>query len=447
MGVTTTVLVIAFIHSLLSAGVVYGWSSLLVTLKQDGEYEERCSSSDPAPCVAQELALNTIFVTGAFAVSGGSVAISPIMDKFGPRALALTGTLLQSLGFVLLGLSSSRTFLAFLPAYAAIGLGGSGVQLSLFHLADLVPSRHGVVTSMISSSFGGGPLVFLAFERLHSLGWSRSGVLSSWALMFSVFFCFISWRLYPNRTVKKGDKLIWNSSTWKADLICVDDESEKTKVDVEEMNVESWSAKDSVFSPVFWAISIVLGLVFIRIDFHLATLGLQLEAKNGATDEIVGALLTVFSFILPLGVGAGFGVGMIIDKLGIIQAHYIIGLSYVVYCAAFMVNTLSMWFWVPVFVLYTACREAAFAMFFVTLGTVFGYDNFGKLSGISLLAGSTIGLVQGWLTAFSLTTLEGDFIGPNIALLGVSVVTLIYPWWLSRQIRKVHSKETTATLE
>ena len=80
------VVALALATSCCLSGVVFGWSALIVMLKRDGAYSDRCGDDDDDGCAAQEVALAQVFTIGVLCMFAARLPLGVALDRFGPRA-------------------------------------------------------------------------------------------------------------------------------------------------------------------------------------------------------------------------------------------------------------------------------------------------------------------------------------------------------------------------
>lgn len=100
------------------------------------------------------------------------------LDKYGPRVASVLSILFSFSGFMLFsftdslidqGIVQSRETM-FSLSVILIGFGGPGVQNAVIHLANLFPSRKGLVTAIITGCFQLSFVVFFIFDQLWFFG-------------------------------------------------------------------------------------------------------------------------------------------------------------------------------------------------------------------------------------------------------------------------------------
>jgi MFS family permease len=174
MQARVALLVFGFVQSFLCSGIVYGWPGLVLILKSDGLYREKCLPGTTAASVAatnhsivttvvladqtdsggdrggsscpeQQTALNALFTIAQGCLTGAMLFNGVLVDKHGPRVASVLGTCLVVCGAVMFGLSDGPDQAGGMDmsviSLCIMAVGGSGVHLSWFHLSNLFPSR------------------------------------------------------------------------------------------------------------------------------------------------------------------------------------------------------------------------------------------------------------------------------------------------------------------
>ena len=118
---------IGVIHTLLTAGIVFGWASLLPILRDEGL---DLSPSD----------FCRIFTHGAIGNYMSSLPFGLVLDKFGPKICGIMASVLFGIGCVLC------SFAIQIPTclnmgFALLGFAGPAIQLPTLHLARLFPGQ------------------------------------------------------------------------------------------------------------------------------------------------------------------------------------------------------------------------------------------------------------------------------------------------------------------
>ncbi|KAK3272424.1 hypothetical protein CYMTET_19278 [Cymbomonas tetramitiformis] len=152
------VLVVAYSHTLLTAGVVFGWAALENILDK-----ERLTISQRNLC----------FTLGGNANYLSNLIFGPVLDSYGARgcnALASLVMLSGSLVVAFADVTSNDTAYAasICAGFTLLGLGGPGIQIPTLRVASLFPEFTELIGSLNASLFDASCVVFLLFQILHS---------------------------------------------------------------------------------------------------------------------------------------------------------------------------------------------------------------------------------------------------------------------------------------
>jgi len=114
---------IGVLHTLLTAGIVFGWASLLPVLRDEGL---ELSPSDYC----------RVFTHGAIGNYLSSLPFGLLLDKFGPKTCGIVASLLFGVGCVLCSFAVT-TPTCLNVGFALLGFAGPAIQLPTLHLARL----------------------------------------------------------------------------------------------------------------------------------------------------------------------------------------------------------------------------------------------------------------------------------------------------------------------
>lgn len=118
---------IGVIHTLLTAGIVFGWASLLPVLRDEG------LDLSPSDFCA-------IFTHGTIGNYLSSLPFGLILDKTGPKLCGILASLLFGVGCILCSFAIEFP-LALNIGFALLGFSGPAIQLPALHLARLFPGQ------------------------------------------------------------------------------------------------------------------------------------------------------------------------------------------------------------------------------------------------------------------------------------------------------------------
>lgn len=188
---------------LITTGVIYGWAGLQRQLIREGQFSSGCSPS-LLTCPSQDSSLSTIAIVAFNMANLGTVVHGFTLDRYGVRANAVFGGLLFTIGMLLLSVSDSQRFNAFIPAYTAIGWGGIAVFLASFQFANLF-ARPNLWRAIINALFTAAGLSFTLIDWMHQAGIKRDVVLGIYASVAAVLTMGML-LLYPVHAYEEGDQ-------------------------------------------------------------------------------------------------------------------------------------------------------------------------------------------------------------------------------------------------
>jgi hypothetical protein len=184
------------------SGPVFGFSALKELLITKGRaFEDSCRIVGSAR-ECQDAQLDTIALLSFFAADASMIAFGEISDKVGPAYAFVTGLVFTIVGFgsigvngcyVEIGMGGSVDWLWYF-AFLAIGLGGPGIFMGCFALAEKNPRVENILSGVIAGMFDASSVVFLLFRILLSdYGISFHTLCFGWcALLFCIGGTFLA---------------------------------------------------------------------------------------------------------------------------------------------------------------------------------------------------------------------------------------------------------------
>ena len=138
-----------------------------------------------------------------------------LTNRFGARAMVLSGAVLSTIGLLLTSLVPSL-YLMLLTYGGIFGCGSSLVYIAVF---EIVPryfvKRRSLATGLVTMSTGAGLLVMspVCQALIDAFGW-RGAFRGMTCIVFIIFF--IGWLLDPNVASDEGEKIVQESEESKA---------------------------------------------------------------------------------------------------------------------------------------------------------------------------------------------------------------------------------------
>eukprot|EP01138_Halocafeteria_seosinensis_P005630 gb/GECG01005755.1/.p1 GENE.gb/GECG01005755.1/~~gb/GECG01005755.1/.p1 ORF type:complete len:573 (+),score=56.39 gb/GECG01005755.1/:1-1719(+) len=159
----------------------------------------------------------------------------------------------------------------------------------------------------------------------------------------------------------------------------------------------------------------------LKFNYFFVSLNSLLE-ELGDTD---GTYTQLFGWISLAGVGAVFVTGTIIDKFGLVGGFWGSNISGILLSALSLIPVLELQ--VLTFIVFVIFRSFLFSITATFLSAEFGFDNFGKLIGITFCIGGGFGFLAQPLLILGLETFNRDFTIPGLIVLGVTLLQMTFP--------------------
>ena len=300
-----------------------------------------------------------------------------LVDKYGPRLIAIVGTLIFSIGFLYFGFVNSipSYFVAFVLIALGSSLGGfATLMVSIVSWFEKHRAK-AIAWSQLGFSLGGLCVPLVAFG-LETLGWRSMAFLSGGAILIIGLPLVSLIRHSPAEYGEKPDGLTTSGHI-------VEDESPA------EQN-RSFSWQEAMREPSFWLISVGHALSLLTVSSMLAHLIPHLA--RGMNYSLIEA---GYAFALMTGVQM---VGLILG--GILGDRYnkrficvlcMVGHCVGLFCVTFATNVT----WVIAFAVFHGLAWGIRGPLMVALrADYFGPKSFGTIMGVSsliVMIGMTIG--------------------------------------------------------
>ena len=146
-------IVLAFLFTITTSGVIFGFSPLLLILENEGVYNNLCIKQngtriedshiftkinrfgeESRTCPAQIKALNLMFVIASTAFACMTLPAGFILDKLGPKITCAIGSIIFGAGVALFAISDPKGLNLFTIGFVLMG---SGKFILKFHINDI----------------------------------------------------------------------------------------------------------------------------------------------------------------------------------------------------------------------------------------------------------------------------------------------------------------------
>ncbi|XP_066960955.1 equilibrative nucleobase transporter 1-like isoform X1 [Macrobrachium rosenbergii] len=222
-----------FLETALWSGTIFGWASLVHVLKIQGVFSHLCRDDSqegwngtfaislpgdedeftvPSPitrgCRAQDEQFALIGTVAMVLYSTPGILIGYGLHHLGQAFSRITSSVLISLGFVLLSLTSEAT-----PGYLwggsiFVSVGGNIIRMSCLEFGNLFPERRNTVMGMVSGIYTLSAAVFMFMQSAFEAGYRWKMICQLMAVGSSLIVIttiFIPWHHIPHDDDEEAD--------------------------------------------------------------------------------------------------------------------------------------------------------------------------------------------------------------------------------------------------
>lgn len=420
--------------------------------------------------------LNVMFTTAAVATNVCALPVGTILDRYGPRVSSLVGSVLLTIGTLLMAFATQLPFDAYVPGYLFLALGGPFVFISSFQLSNTFPQHSGLILALLTGAFDSSSAIFLFFRLIYS---SSGGSFTPQKffliyLIVPAFIMIVQIFVMPANSYKTVGELVAHvddqSETDEAPADGTGDtgrgrrnheqrnkrresavsemtsllgksgnkqqeqEEKKKKISGVWGALHGRSALQQIQTLWFWLIALFTVIQMTRINYFVATIRTQYEYLLHS-DDLAEHVNHVFDVALPVGglLSIPF-IGIILDNT---STTFTLSLLVVVATTIGVLGCLP-FLWaayanIGLFVLYRPLYYTAVSDY---AGKVFGYHTFGKVYGLIICMAGLLNFSQAGLDALTHKTFGRDPLPVNLILLftalAVGLLLVGFIFWKSR---------------
>lgn len=424
---------VGVLHTLLTAGVVFGWASLLPVLRREG-----VALSAPA--------FAAVFAHGAIGNYLSSLPFGLLLDRAGPRACGAAASVLFGAGCFLCSFAGESS-VALDVGFTLLGFAGPAVQLPTLHLARLFPgeAREGggggaaLMMSAQAGAFDGGTVVFCVFAALaDGIGLTSRAFFRLYMLVpaFTLLTALLVWpnSILPDAcevintttSLRRTDSYLGRMAYLNTAAVDSSDDDDlpltsapsTVPSEASERTLRS-SLKDAPLSviltrPPFYCLALWVSVHILKLNFVVATINDQLRYSLPDDPEISSRLVDIFGVMLPFGFLILPLVAFLLTRpMVCFQLANAVGLLY----GAVLTFLPSSYFALvsAVFAPVATSRQLVYSTVFHQTGELFGFSNYGVMLGLVNVIVSAVSLLQGPLVEWA--EASRTYYGPNAVLL------------------------------
>ena len=296
--VRVLLLLVAGFHVFLTAGVVFGWTSLAQVLAKRGV------GCDGDNCSGQAGIFAFIFTLGTIGNYTSNLPFGLLLDTRGPQACCVLAALVQLTGaLAMYAHAAGFRGESLVPAYIGfflLGFGGPGVQKATFHMAHLFPSASGSLIAASTALFDGGSVIFALFYSLTDAG------------SLDLETCWLGYAGAVLLVLASG-AVLWPSAPFEPPPDTDVDAVFGNPDDDTATALSKRSLKRQLRSPPYLYLVLFASVHVCRLNFAVATFQEQVGSLGFGASE-VDQFVVIFGRLLPLGFVGMPLIGYLLDN-------------------------------------------------------------------------------------------------------------------------------------
>ncbi|XP_078664413.1 equilibrative nucleobase transporter 1-like isoform X3 [Branchiostoma floridae x Branchiostoma belcheri] len=488
-------LAISVLEMLLLSGIIYGWTSLVYILKQEGYFSDLCVTTpannteqstqischvlsnnftQDAPChrypecLAQDETLTQVFAISVVASQVASLFAGIALDYFGLRFTRTCFSTLMATAALFLGFSSKEYPYVYLlyPGMILVGMCGNITLLANITVGNLFGSRRSTVITVISGAFGSAPITFLVQKLLYAhLGVPFQHMCIALACLcvpslLATFTLFPKYKFLPNSQLEDRND---SQETEKLQKENSSEEESESETPTKETFVQV------VTSRLYLLHLVYISIMNLNVIILVGTANIWFNLVTGNNNGQVSFWTNVFGVFQVLNVLMSPLCGFVYD-LGLRGHKYegptvtsrrraavpVFIITSLTSSLVFLFATLSVWDTASVesstgllmtsapdmfltFVLHIVSRAFIYGGNTAFIANSFPAEHLGRLIGLSYLVAGLVGLLQYPLIGWIKTTGSPFYV--YIFVLVLSVMTFVHPTYISYHCTDVSNKD------
>lgn len=421
-------------------------------------------------CSARNSYLTSIYTVGVSANIASYVFWGVILDSIGPRFTSATSITLALIGNILFAIANDTSRNVFHVAAVFVGVGGIGVHLSGFHIANSAPLKYvGLASAMFPCLFNVSAVLYPFFNVLNLAGMSRSEIFTGFSVLMAVAagleFWVQEWKVIPRPSPPeitpvpapaieftkakdfdsghKAENGIHHDELLPLEEIAVEEpgaqaiepelspdqrkqlENDRRFAHLRYMpNRQNQTFFQQLISWYFLWTIIWISSVMCRNAFWQGNVARQLRSY-GATDDNYAIAISWFPLFI---IGLLPFLGPAIDKYGLPVIMAAGCFFQLVFTALALVENIPIQL-VTGFVAVLS-RAVVMTCHFSCVAIVCSYRTFGKISGIAMAGGGLINFTSIPLNSLINNQFNGEFFWVQVIELLWGVPLCLYPWYL-----------------
>jgi LAT3 family solute carrier family 43 protein 3 len=412
--------------------ILVGFQGLLPILNHEEQYHELCATtfnttdfntttSGSNVCPEQSVRMQLMFIVAVTVANMSNLVVGPIVDILGPRTLGFISSITGLIAMILLALSNSKTFDAFIPGYTIMGLSGVLCIMATMSVANLFPYRmRTFLQALFMASQDTASLVFFIMQKLYfsdSVKLSRRNIM----LMYMIIPALLGLYSFflPGKNFVPEEL---TPSTEECAELIKGEENQKWSL---KPALASWwkEAKSQLFTPQYLVLQIWIAILMTTSYGYLGTLRDQLIWLSNGDMSYVDTASNWFNimmfFVAVISVPA---VAIVVDFFGPISYVGIVGAMYVIYGVCSVIRNYNLQYFT--FVTFIMGRAHLYGAL-LTFVTSYFTTAFGTVMGFSTFVASLANLTNYLWAYLAVDLARRQFLWYNIGMLIASVIAIV----------------------
>ena len=411
-----------------------------------------------------------MFTTAAVATNVCALPVGTVLDRYGPRVSGITGSILLTIGALLMAFATRLPFDAYIPGYLFLALGGPFVFISSFQLSNTFPQRSGLILALLTGAFDSSSAIFLFYRLMYSA--SRGSftpqkfflvylIVPIFIIVVQIFVMpansyktvgelitqveerteetdpdsedMVRWHQHRESVVSETTTLLGKSATKQQT-----EEEQKKQISGVWGALHGRSAMQQIMTPWFILVALFTVIQMTRINYFVATVWTQYEYMLHS-DDLAELINHVFDVALPVGgvLSIPF-IGLVLDNT---STPFTLGLLVFVATAIGVLGVLPfMWAAYGNIILFVLYRPLYYTAVSDYAAKVFGFQTFGKVYGLIICLAGLLNFSQSGLDAMTHKVFHRDPLPVNIILLVIALVVGValvgYVYHQSRHLKR-----------
>lgn len=412
-----------------------------------------------------------MFTTAAVATNVCALPVGTVLDRYGPRISGIVGSILLTIGALLMAFATQLPFDAYIPGYLFLALGGPFVFISSFQLSNTFPQNSGLILALLTGAFDSSSAIFLFYRLIYSAS-HGSFTPQKFFLVYLVvplFILIVQIFVMPANSYKTVGELITQAEERTEQIDSAnpnaDDAARRhresvvsettsllgksaTKQQTEEEKKKQisgvWgalhgrSALQQIMTPWFIFIALFTVVQMTRINYFVATVRTQYEYMLHS-DALAEQVNHVFDVALPVGgvLSIPF-IGLVLDNT---STPFTLALLVFVATAIGVLGVLPfLWAAYGNIILFVLYRPLYYTAVSDYAAKVFGFQTFGKVYGLIICLAGLLNFSQSGLDAMTHKVFHRDPLPVNLIMLVIALVMGVmlvgYVYHQSRHLKR-----------